>query len=82
MADKKDVFTVSCQEINKNKMIDCAFVVEDLFEDDDKQQFNCGEKTLNAKKFPELAESKDLVLKEKSIDNLNNLLIQLGIKAS
>jgi len=82
LADKKDVFTVSCQEINKNKMIDCAFVVEDLFEDDDKQQFNCGEKTLNAKKFLELAESKDLVLKEKSIDNLNNLLIQLGIKAS
>lgn len=82
LTERKDIFTVSCREVDRDEMFSSPVVIEDLFEVDDKLQFDCGEKTLNAKRFLELTESENIILNPKSVENLKCLLRQLGINIS
>ena len=60
-------------------MISSPMVIEDIFSSDDKEKFDCGQKTLTAKRFLELSMDNEINLGEESIGKIKAILLALNI---
>lgn len=79
LAKQKDIFTVVCREIDKDSMFKTPKTIEDIFDEKDVHQFDCGDKTLNAKRFLELTENGEMQLTPQTVNNLKAILEQLEV---
>ena len=75
----KEVFNVATKEFDLTSMISSPMVIEDIFSSDDKVKFNCGQKTLTAKRFLELSMDKEINLEDKSLGKIKSILFALNI---
>ena len=75
----KEVFNVATKEFDLTSMISSPMVIEDIFSSNDKVKFNCGQKTLTAKRFLELSMDKKINLDEESLGKIKLILFALNI---
>lgn len=79
LENKKEIFTITGEDIDKSAMISSSLTIEDIFEPEDKKLFDCANKTLNAKRFLELSENNGIKLSDKTLDRLKVILKQFEI---
>lgn len=73
------VFNVACKAFDFEAMISSSMVIEDVFSSNDKMKFDSGEKTLNAKRFLELAIADEIELDDESASKIRGILSMLNI---
>lgn len=72
-----DYFPLNLQPVDKEQMKTHPFLIEDMFDDSDKIQFDAGEKSLTSKRFFDMVNQKEITISETTLKNFEKLFEKL-----
>lgn len=68
-----DYFPLNLQKVDNIQMKMNPFLIENMFDETDKKQFDIGDKALSSKKFLDMVQSSEITLSESTIKNFKRL---------